>query len=352
MVEDIRLTVSDCPILRCPLCEYRTLPDAAMAELDHAAKMAREDRENSVTLKCPNESRRFHFSEEVGFLYDARDYLYIPGLWRPSSSGFLTPLFYNRRVLLKYSNAAGYALDLGSNTYGTVRMPAHTISFGLNRQDQIIMWLGDVDHLPIDEKHYLRSENIPSSHDVASEFYNGQIDVIWSEPSRERVLFDSRAEFVRKAQSLLGIPVMRLDSECAAILEGFRAPLNEDRRSIPNAIEDLCKVCVESINRRAFVKALENQGIAADPRLGGLKVLEKWLETRVGGTAPSIMSALFVLYDLRVNAAHLLSSEASAEALESARARLGGSAVDVSELYRLLVDQLGICFQQLARSAE
>ena len=157
------------------------------------------------------------------------------------------------------------------------------------------MWLGDVDHLPVEERYYLRSENVASSHDVASEFYDGQIDVIWSEPSRERMLFDSRAEFVQKGQHLLAASVMLLDAECSEILEGFRPPLHEDARSLPNTIEDLCKLCVESLNRTTFVSALHSQGVLVDSKLGSLKIVEKWLETRVGATASSIMSPLFVL---------------------------------------------------------
>jgi hypothetical protein len=327
------------------------LPDAALAELDHALDMAKKEGEKAVRLRCPNNGRRFRFSDDIKFLYDARDYLYIPGLWRRSQDGFLTPLFFNRGVLLKFRNSTGYQLEFPSNTYGTIRMTDRSISFGLNRQEQVLMWLGDVDRLPIQEQYYLRSENVMSSHDVASEFYDGQIDVIGSAPSRERLLFDSRAEFVQKGQRLLSAPVMLLDSECSEILEGFHPPLSEDQRSLPNTIEDLCKLCVESINRAAFVNFLESQGIMFDKKLGSLKIVEKWLETRAGAVASSVMSPLFVLYDLRINAAHLLGSERANAVLESARVRLGGSTTDLVELYRLLVDQAANSFRELAKAA-
>ena len=344
----VRALVKDCPILRCPFCSFQLLPDVALAEIDRALDVAKKGGERLVNLRCPKSETRFRFSQDVEFSYDARDYLYIPGLWRPSADGFLTPLFFNRGVILKYRNSSEYQLELDSDTYGTVRMKNHTISFGLNRQEQVIMWLGDVDGLPVNERYYLLSENITSSHDVASEFYDGQIDVIWSEPSRERALFDARAEFVQKGQRLLAAPVMLLDVECSEILEGFRPPLAEDRRSVPNAIEDLCKVCVESINKAAFAAFLRNNGVAVDSKVGGLKVMEKWLELRVGKDARSFMSPLFVLYDLRINAAHLLSSERASEVLESAKERLGGSTTDLIEIYRLLVTQVGNCFRELA----
>jgi hypothetical protein len=346
-IEGICVAVRDCPLLRCPICSYQILPDAGRAEVDHALRIAREEGKSEVTLRCPTEERRFRFSQDVNFLYDARDYLYIPGLWRPSNDGFLTPLFFNRSVLLKYRNSADYKLELFSNTYGSIRTTNHVISFGLNRQEQVLMWLGDVDRLPAEERHYLRSENVASTHDVASEFYDGQIDIVWSEPSREHALFDSRAEFVKRCQPLLAAPVMLLNAECSEILEGFRAPLIEDRRSVSNAIEDLCKVCVESINKAAFVNVLRSQTVAIDSKLGSLKIIEKWLETRVGAEAASIMSPLFVLYDLRINAAHLLSSERADTVLESARDRLGGATTDLIEIYRLLVSNVASCFRSL-----
>lgn len=48
------------------------------------------------------------------------------------------------------------------------------------------MWLGDIAKLDINEQHYLCSENINSDHDIASEFYEGQIEVQWAEPSKEK----------------------------------------------------------------------------------------------------------------------------------------------------------------------
>lgn len=51
-------------------------------------------------------------STKVAFLYDRDDYYFIPGLIRPWNKGFLTPLFFNLEVLLKYLHHPHYNVDL------------------------------------------------------------------------------------------------------------------------------------------------------------------------------------------------------------------------------------------------
>lgn len=55
------------------------------------------------------------------FIYDSDDYKYIPGLKRPWDEGFLTPVFFNREVLLKYDSSPIYRLSFASTTYGEIR---------------------------------------------------------------------------------------------------------------------------------------------------------------------------------------------------------------------------------------
>src|SRR3546814_5372066 len=75
------------------------------------------------------------------------------------------------------------------------------------------MWLGDVAKLPKFEQYYLMSENRPSDHCIASEFYDGQIECIFTDPTRENVLFAVRSEFLAACFNRLGSKLAPLDTE-------------------------------------------------------------------------------------------------------------------------------------------
>ena len=93
---------------------------------------------------------------------------------------------------------------MASDSYGTIQLPDGSyFPFGVNRRGEIIAWLGDIDLLPIDEQHYLRSENIESTHDIASEFYDSQINVVFSAPSKEQQIIFSPEKFFCENQQIM-----------------------------------------------------------------------------------------------------------------------------------------------------
>ena len=103
---------------------------------------------------------------------------------------------------------------MGSDTYGTIsRNGEHMLPFGINRGGKVIIWLGDLDQMPEQEQYYLRSENVPSDHDIGSEFYLGQIEAIFTDDSKERALFRLRSEFGAKCLTDYGLKANVYDIE-------------------------------------------------------------------------------------------------------------------------------------------
>jgi hypothetical protein len=213
---------------------------------------------------------------------------------------------------------------MASDTYGTIYLPTRDyISFGINRDGEVITWLGDLAALPVSEQYYFRSENIDSSHDIASEFYDGQINIIFSEPSKEQKMFTARAEFTQHTNRLLGCDSTQLDVEAKTILEFFTPPLDEGRDTILDAFHDLHKICIETIYRKAFVQNLQRLKVTFDRKSGSLKILQFWGEhTLQHSNVSDIVSPLFVLDDLRKLEAHLIGSNSASEIMNSARVRL------------------------------
>jgi hypothetical protein len=154
---------------------------------------------------------------------------------------------------------------------------------------------------------------------IASEFHDGQIDVIFTEPSREQQMFTARAAFLRSTNILIGRNVSSLDTEVTAILANFSPPLDNGKRTIFDAFHDLHKVCVEAISREALASDLTHRGVPFDQRWRSLKILQHWVQHALQrDDAHDIICPLFVLDDLRKLEAHLIGSSSTSRILTSA----------------------------------
>lgn len=188
-------------------------------------------------------------AEKVKFLYDRDDYYFIPGLVRPWKIGFLTPVFFNIEVLLKYIHHPQYGLDIGADTFGYIyKGDEHYISFGINENNKVIMWLGDIIDLNVEEQFYLRSENVPSDHSIGSEFYEAQIEVQWAEASAERKLLKKRLDFNEKVRDNYNLAVAQLDTETLRVAKNIRKLLVNTNDAFKDLIIPLNELFVEAIN--------------------------------------------------------------------------------------------------------
>ena len=100
-VSGVRISLSSLPTLKCPKCGSSFLPDRSRFALIELHKRATGKKSNQITVQRRKTERNYGFTH-VPFQYDSDDYCYIPGLWREFDEGFLTPVFFNKEVLLKY----------------------------------------------------------------------------------------------------------------------------------------------------------------------------------------------------------------------------------------------------------
>jgi hypothetical protein len=346
-VSGIDIAIVGLPYLRCASCGKNHLPDnsrLAIIKL-HEEAVARSLPAVRVTRRASD--KKYGFTH-IDFIYSADDYRYIPGLERPWDRGFLMPVFFNKAVLLKYDASPDYEVKFASTTYGTIYGKEIYISFGINKNGKVIMWLGDLAKLPESEQYYLRSENVPSDHSIASEFYDGQIDVQFTERTAEDELFGLRSEFIAAMYSKLGVKIAHLDNEVIEVSVGFNPPLLDTPKERRHVADILNKIYVESWDSAALGKAIACQG--GDPKSRGtLKRLQMVLETLApAADIPSLMSPLYALYDFRVAASHLTSEKTATEIMKKVTDRLAlpeGS--DLQTLYTRLVEELLKSFKSL-----
>ncbi|WP_428505098.1 hypothetical protein [Roseateles sp.] len=349
-VSGVHIRVEGLPQLRCPACQSTFLPDRSRFALIETHRQALDKRSLAVNVVRKKTSQNFGFTE-VPFLYDSDDYHYIPGLRREFDPGFLTPVFFNKEALLKYDAHPSYRVDFASRTYGTIRKDDFDIAFGINRNGRLVMWLGDIATLPESEQFYLRSENVASDHSIGSEFYDGQIECVFTERTPEDKLFEQRSRFLEAFFAKFGVKAAHLEKEVLDLAISIRRPVVDTPAERRHVADTLNKVYLESLDNKALAKALDAVGRPYDG-IGSLKRLERLLESTMASPAEAAATTapLFVLYDLRVAYSHLGSVEGQAQIITKVIDRLGipAESADLFAIYDVLVNQLRQAFERMA----
>jgi hypothetical protein len=348
-VSGVDISIKGLPVLRCDKCPKDHLPDGSRFAIIEHHRMASEKGKTAVRVVRHKLAKNFGFTD-IPFLYEADDYFYIPGLERPFNIGFLTPVFFNRKALLKYDADPDYQVKFASTTYGTIDTETSSISFGINKNGKLVMWLGDIAKLPESEQYYLRSENVPSDHSIGSEFYEGQIDCVFTPPSLENNLFALRSSFLEACAERFGTKIAHLDNEVFDLALGFNGPVVDTEKERRHVADTLNKIYVESFDNGALGTIMSKSG--ADPKgLGSLKRLQAALESAASGAdVPNRLSPFFVLYDLRVAYSHLTSAEKATVILKTVTDRLG--IIETSgliDIYGKLMEKLTDSFEQLIK---
>jgi hypothetical protein len=357
-LEGINLYLSNIPLLRCDKCiEYYFPEKTKSLVLNLIAQMKKQEKQHLSVSPKQDYTRKINYGQ-VNFLYDYRDYENIPGLQTGLDDGFFTPVFFNLAVLNKYSQHPDYRLDLFSQTYGSIKnKDEFNISFGINRNKKVIMWLGDIDKLPLNEQHYLRSENVESDHDLFSEFYESQMEIQFSNPSPENTLFHVRSETIKLCYGKRNGYLYTLEGEISKIIKNLDRPVFWEEKHVNPVIESLNRIMVESLDKKFFIKELKNlvdSNELKELKDKGLKLFEKWLENVLKiSDFSNVTLPFFVLYDFRIVSSHLMSDSSKKEKIVSINKRLNlpEENQNYQLIYDLLINKLGesykIILQQL-----
>lgn len=318
------INLSNVPLLKCDNCKIYTLDGYSRSLVNGAVEISAAEPEVAMTLDLHAACIDVDYSLYPNFSVDPVDYYFLPGLWRPHESGFLTPVYFRRRVLHRYHSDDSYDLDYTSNSYGTIEFQnGKMIPFGINRQELVLMWLGDIASLPADEQSYLQSENVSSDHDIASDFYRGQIDCEFEYDSREHELLLFHTEFKKKLKNELGVRLTKYDDDIQEALKDLREPPLWNEKELAHVWTSMNNLFVESLNNGSLKKVIKQSSPDTDLKdKRGLKLLDILLSMTLQGYSDSILSPLFVLYDLRVLVSHRR-SDSSLEKREYCYSRLG-----------------------------
>jgi hypothetical protein len=248
----------------------------------------------------------------IQFKFDIEDTFKIKGLRRPWDKDvpFLTPIFFNKEVLVRYFYDPRYMCEFGSETYGFFYdlNNEFRIPFGINTNNKIIMWFGDIDQLPDTEKNYLVSENIESDHDIKSEFYDAQINAEFTEPIREIEILLLKKKINESSKNNFGIPIFSSDDkleydEIIKECSRYKRISFQNRDDLKRFISDWNEILVEDIDHSSIKQYLKDKGIKFKKDIKSNKALEVFIKSVIG-EENNIIAPFFHLYDLRIWANH------------------------------------------------
>ncbi|MDO3412582.1 hypothetical protein QWJ34_22645 [Saccharibacillus sp. CPCC 101409] len=348
--DEIIIAFDSLPLLICPTCGNIDLPDHTSKQIQKFITDNKESGRKVFQLKGHSDEpfEKLQYPKGcVDFKISKSDCFFIPAL-NLGKLGEFSPVFFSLDVLINYIHNPRYTVHLGSETYGQITSEEFGISFGINRNNKVIMWLIDIVNLPEEEQYYLRAKNIPSDHDVGSEFYEGQFEAVWTGPSKINHVKSLRKILSQLILQEYGLNLFMLDEEAEVIAKRISKPILFTDKEIGDTYEDINKIFVESLNVKeikAFIvqnSNLEKKDLA---ELRGMKILRCWLIQFLNlteETVDQLLLPLFVLYDLRIVYAHLTSTESREEKLISVCKRIGlnENCRDNEVIYNVVIDKI------------
>lgn len=222
------------------------------------------------------------------------------------ADSYLTPVYFNKQVLIRYLYDSRFYCDFASDTYGTIGDDTFSISFGINKNGSVLMWVGDIMHnIPQREQFYLLVENIDPEGDADSEFYEAQINAEFTELPLEiktlNIVEKLNSAFENKFSCFLYKE--RSIEERIDEARRYKRILMNDADDFKRFITELNEIINESTNNSALRALLTSNRVDFEKGSKGNKLLAK-VYTSVLGDTNNLIAPFFFLYDLRIWAAH------------------------------------------------
>jgi len=278
----------------------------------------------------------------ASFKFDTSDVNNIPGLARAwnSDEPFLTPVFFNSGVLVRYFYDPRFRCEFSSETYGQIGdvEGSWDLVFGINPNGLVFAWLGDIRKLSDEVQEALCVENVASDHLVDSDFYDAQISIAYTDPIKEVELLLLKVKVSNAFNERFGGRLYKTSdnptvNEVRAYCSRYKRIAFNHEDDLKRFVSEWFELLVEDMDLKVLRRALAEAGHEVHSKLGELKTLEHFTSAVLGDESNRI-GPLFYLADLRVWADHRGANRHLAEAYTS----LGlDKAASREDLYRALV---------------
>lgn len=173
----------------------------------------------------------------------------------PDAPHFLTPVFFDIKVLEKYKNdPRNYEVNDSNISF----LSEWSIPFNINKDGKVSVWLGDLGRIPYEEQRYWKSFNIKPQKNMDSKFIDRQIKGVWTDASRiESKLVPSMNRFNAMISNLYNDVIFNVLSDAdKEIYNTFMIPTNYSIPEYQSFLMKLSKLTAESINTKLIKKVM------------------------------------------------------------------------------------------------
>lgn len=229
---------------------------------------------------------------------------------REGHGAFLTPVYFDRRVLVKYAYDDRYIVEFASETYGSIYADSWNLAFGLNAANTVLAWLGDLQRLDLAEQYHWRANNLPSEHDMKSEWYLGQIEATFTDPPLGVQCLNAVAKWSASCARQHGVAPYKpqnLDERLDDV-QRFRKLVVNREDDFVRFVSELNEIINENVDNQAIRAFLAKQSVEVQSGTKGNKLLEN-LYTNVLGDTSNLIAPFFYLHDLRLWADHAMGDD-------------------------------------------
>lgn len=168
---------------------------------------------------------------------------------------FLTPVFFDIKVLDKYKNdPRNYVINDSNICF----LSEWSIPFNVNKERKVSVWLGDLGRIPYEEQKYWKTFNIRPEGKMDSKFLDRQIRGIWTDASRiESKLVPSLNRFNAMIKEQYQDVIFNVLSDAdKEIYNTFMIPTNYSVPEYQSFLMKLSKLTAESINVKLIKKVM------------------------------------------------------------------------------------------------
>lgn len=192
---------------------------------------------------------------------------------------FLTPVFFSKDVLDRYTNNPDqYNVEDDHITYLNI----WSIPFTVNKDDSVSVWLGDLGRIPYKEQKYWSVFNIKPKGKVNKKFIDRQLKNVWNDSIRiEKRTFELIYRINEDTRNKYGEQMFKDLLEGDKQLESaFILPSNNSIPPYQNFLIQLNKLTIERINVALINKYLEPEELinSDGKRFGSRILLSKFIE--------------------------------------------------------------------------
>lgn len=174
----------------------------------------------------------------------------------PNAPHFLTPVFFDIKVLDKYKNdPRNYVIEDSNIKY----LSHWSIPFNINPEMKVSVWLGDLGRIPYEEQKHWKAFNIKPQGKMNSKFIDMQLKGIWIDATRiESELVAILDHFNAIIKNDFGDVIFNFLSDTdKEIYNTFMLPTNYSIPEYQSFLMKLNKLAIESINTEVIKSVMK-----------------------------------------------------------------------------------------------